>query len=967
MRRASLNRAGSLCVGVLLLAAVASGLVVGSKGEAAVAHPTPSPATSNVPLTATGQPEIYFVPDVVEQFDGLALRPDGLAFGIGSSPDATTSKHYQGMARTHGPGPQYLFVSRSGNDSICSWCADDSGNLLIVRMGSRDESGERFRTNRLIRDWVPHVRDANGEPVRDDHGRLITWTKPPDPRDTTVADIAFNGRNGWPSYGHPGGMQLVGDVLALALEHPYNEGDSANLILFLDVSNPETPVLLSGFQPLPSSDYKAGLVGLTPVRNPLGAGVRYLMITTGDDSHEVRFYRSLPTDPDGSTNLKSPNLYWESLRSISSDQIESCSGGLEWPDGSGAHQSLNFVRQESLDGPLFLVAARNTFLGGPGTDFLDLYEVKVDPYGNPEGCPLKRRRSTHVTSYPYNGHGDSANLAAATGTYVSPSGELIFYGTEYENDGPFELKEDGSAGRRTVRFGEWRHRDMVRRDSPTLRPTVEVDGSFEVDEGSVAILAGKGKAPLTKAWIQLFEDDNAGASLPPPVRDRDAWMAVDYDDWGKDNFDDFSQYDARTDTNFNNNAGSWRWFAPTGCTLRANQDQFYATTGTFPGSQSTTLYGEGRVFEDTDLDNNAPSMDDVISSVQFFPTAEVKYPFPDCRAYYNAPISVAWDLDINGVFETAGQNPAFSAAELDGPDVRAVHARAQHPTDTTRLGPGATVAVNIRVRNVAPRVAGLDLVDSLGFKVGGEVPFALVNLEYAAEGSFTDPGKPDHQTAALNFGEGATIPHNALDLFGDAFGGVTGRLRQRHTYRTPGTYMIRLEVADDDGGQTAAEMTVRVVSPVEAIESVIEQIDLLLATTTDAEVMRELRHARDKLDGNHIGDSTNGALDKLAKGELTPALVKIKEAIDALEHAEAEGGGDLNGLKYFLALTGEAIAQGAYLEALARVGSPSPAEAEQLQRIRESITRGHGYIGARDYPVAVEEFKHAVSHATSLG
>ncbi len=961
MRRASINRARSLFLGFLLATLVASGLGVGLKGEAAGTTSPKAPATFDVPMTATGQPEIYFVPDVVDQFDKLALRPDGLAFGIGSSPNATTSKHYQGMARTHGPGPQYLFVSRSGNDSICTWCADDSGNLLIVRMGSRDESGERFRTNRLIRDWVPYVRDANGEPVRDNHGDLIPWTKPPDPRDTTVANIAFNGRNGWPSYGHPGGMQLVGDVLALALEHPYNEGDSANLILFLDVSNPEAPVLISGFQPLPSSNYKAGLVGLTPVRNPLGPGVRYLMITTGDDSHEVRFYRSLPTDPDGSTNLKSTNLYWESVRSISSDHIESCSGGLEWPDGSGAHQSLNFVRQESLDGPLFLVAARNTFIGGPGTDFLDLYEVKVDPYGNPEDCPLKRRRSTHVTSYPYNGHGDSANLAAATGTYVSPSGELIFYGTEYENDGPYELKEDGSAGRRTVRFGEWRHRDMVRLESPTLRPTVEVQGPFEVDEGSVALLAGQGKGPFTKAWIQLFEDDGAGGSLPPSVVDRDHWMAVEYDDWGKDNFDDLSQYDARTDTHFNNNAGSWRWFAPPGCTLRANEDQFFATTGTFPGSHTTTFYGNGEVHEDLDLDDNTPFMNDVISSVQFFPIPVVDPEFPGCRDYYNKPISVDWDFNLDNVFETRGQNPTFSATELDGPAVQTVMARGQHPTDTSPLGQGSPIRVQINVRNVAPTITNLSLVDSLGRVVGRDVPFALTNLAYSVQGSFTDPGKPDHQTAVLKMGDGTTVPGNAFEQFSDAFGGVIGQLRKGHTYATSGTFTVSLDVIDDDGGQTTAELPIRVLSPTEALQFVIDEIDARLATTTDPNLRRALLDARNDLAGNHTGAAENGAQDHLAVDNFVPALVKIKSAIEAFERAEAAASGSLISWKYALGLTSEAIAEAAYIRAAA--SKPNPAETTQLERIRASIIAGHARLAAGEYASALEEFKDAAARS----
>jgi len=77
--------------------------------------------------------------------------------------------------------------------------ADDvPGNLLTVRMDSRDKFGERMRSNRLERD-----RDLADTP--------------PELEDTTVAFITFNGET-WPNYSHPGGMQLWGDVLAIAME-----------------------------------------------------------------------------------------------------------------------------------------------------------------------------------------------------------------------------------------------------------------------------------------------------------------------------------------------------------------------------------------------------------------------------------------------------------------------------------------------------------------------------------------------------------------------------------------------------------------------------------------------------------------------------------------------------------------------------------------------------------------------------
>lgn len=101
------------------------------------------------------------------------------------------------MARSEGTGTPYLFITRSGNDTpTCVFCDDEPGNLIVVKMNSRDTNGERMRTNRLIRDWVPYFIEG---------GSPIPWTKPPDPRDRVVKIITFDGQNGFSAYRHPGG------------------------------------------------------------------------------------------------------------------------------------------------------------------------------------------------------------------------------------------------------------------------------------------------------------------------------------------------------------------------------------------------------------------------------------------------------------------------------------------------------------------------------------------------------------------------------------------------------------------------------------------------------------------------------------------------------------------------------------------------------------------------------------------
>ena len=70
---------------------------------------------------------------------------------------------------------------------------------------------------------------------------------------------------------------------------------------------------------------------------------------------------------------------------------------------------------------------------------------------------------------------------------------------------------------------------MVREGSPTLLPTAEVGGPYEVDEGSSIALSGTAGPPITRAWIQLFAGTGFTGLYP----------VVDYDDYDLDDFDDF--------------------------------------------------------------------------------------------------------------------------------------------------------------------------------------------------------------------------------------------------------------------------------------------------------------------------------------------------------------------------------------------------------------------------------------------
>ena len=103
-------------------------------------------------------PSVPYLPD---QFENRQIHGDPLAFWLGAgfnSHDNTTfgyCKHYQGLARMDHDGTPYFFLTRNGNPSgSCPGASTNPGELLIVKMGSRDTTGERLRSNRLQRDTI---------------------------------------------------------------------------------------------------------------------------------------------------------------------------------------------------------------------------------------------------------------------------------------------------------------------------------------------------------------------------------------------------------------------------------------------------------------------------------------------------------------------------------------------------------------------------------------------------------------------------------------------------------------------------------------------------------------------------------------------------------------------------------------------------------------------------------------------
>jgi hypothetical protein len=450
-----------------------------------------------------------------------------------------------------------------------------------------------------------------------------------------------------------------------------------------------------------------------------------------------------------------------------------------------------------------------------------------------------------------------ASLAAAGTFYVSPSGELIFYATEHDNDGPDS----------TVKAGEWRHVDVVRPNSPSLLPSAKFGGPFVVDEGSSINLTGAGQQPATRAFIELFDPELG------------TWLTADYRDRNADDFANLFEYEPAPGLGriFANTAGRWVWFAPQGCSIQAiNRD---GESENVLGIKTLTNATTPQVDDDLHLVQNDAGTGNMFRNID-------KIVFGgDCGEYYSAPVHLFWDLDLDGVHERLGNTINYSA--VDGPSEVEIPVEARHSMG----GAPGKVHMVVTVKNVAPQFSLFSLVDSGGNQINSQVPWVLTGLPVGVAATFTDPGILDHQTAQISWGDGTNDANPAFNFFDEAFGDRTGSLSHTHVFNAPGTFAVQLSITDDDGDSDAESANVRVVTPEQAVIELIAMIDAVIVSTTDGRVLADLRQARHALTGSNE-NSNNGALKMIRSGENEAAAAFALTSVTWLQRA-AESGVDV--------------------------------------------------------------------------
>jgi len=303
------------------------------------------------------------VVDPIAAVNALSDKGVVLGYQLNGFFDPSTTKHWEGVVRLEGAGAKFLAVSRIGPEMFD-----------IVELASRQGDGEAFGASRSNADTAPPTEDKVIAKVDEDSG-----------------------------FDHAGGMQALGNVLAVPLEN-----GTRSRVVFYDVTTPKTPQRLGVLERV--SIGQAGTAGLA--RLPNG---KVLLVVGRKGNQTIDFYISQA--------VAFEIAGWDLITtwSVDGDGVKTKLGD---DDNFGAYQNFNVI--PACDGRVFLLGThRDNPALVSGRDFVDLFTLELS-----QTAVITKVANRHVFC------DGQCNLDAAGGSYITPSGKLIVYATEHDNDGP---------------------------------------------------------------------------------------------------------------------------------------------------------------------------------------------------------------------------------------------------------------------------------------------------------------------------------------------------------------------------------------------------------------------------------------------------------------------------------------------------------------------------------------------------
>jgi hypothetical protein len=339
---------------------------------------------------------------------------------------------------------------------------------------------------------------------------------------------------------------------------------------------------------------------------------------------------------------------------------------------------------------------------------------------------------------------DMGSLDAASGIYVSPSGQLILYTGPHDNEGFDD----------SVEMGEFRNIDVY----------------------SHYTTAYDTMCP----WVELYEDEHGWIDSSP-----DRSLMLDFQDRYDESWWNLDQ------ENFGDEADSLRWYLAPGQILELFQNPNYGT----PVGEIVGHGGVGWI----DILDDWGSFGDNIDSVRIYPFADPGGPYQGDEGrwiplnganlcYAEGEVSADWDVDsgVCTLSDPAARQPSLICG--DNGTIR-IDLTITDP-DFSIPGYQARTFTTATVENVAPVVSIDSITAETGAEVGSGPRVGLVGLTVSVTGSFTDPGWLDTHTARMDWGDGTV----------DDIGAVQETISATHAYAEPGVYAVSLTVTDDDGG-----------------------------------------------------------------------------------------------------------------------------------------------------------------------